>query len=137
MVTAPKLELRCFFYFLSDNLSPSSCFIESHRAWYKKLKRCEGIHYPTRTDHKLKSKLKQISNNAWLAHHPAKALIFSDLENLWREMRSTCNGEFKSLVFGYDIPFDEQILNSLFKIRDRIELLGWNIIVPGSSPTAY
>lgn len=75
------------------------------------------------------------NNNAWLVHHPSQAMIFSNLENLWGEIKSTYNGEFKLLLFGDDIPSDEHIFNSLSRIRDRIALMDWRIILPGSSNT--
>ena len=73
------------------------------------------------------------NNNAWLAHHPSQALMFSDLEKLWGEMKSTYNGEFKLLVFGENIATDEQILSSLLKIKSRLDRINWDITIPPSS----
>ncbi|MCE7056894.1 nucleotidyl transferase AbiEii/AbiGii toxin family protein [Algoriphagus sp. AGSA1] len=73
------------------------------------------------------------NNNAWLAHHPSQALMFSDLEKLWSEMKSTYNGGFKLLVFGENIATDEQILSSLVKIKSRLDRINWDITIPPSS----
>ncbi|MEZ4901782.1 MAG: hypothetical protein R2822_08510 [Spirosomataceae bacterium] len=32
--------------------------------------------------------------------HPKDALIFSDTENVWNELRGVYNGEFRNLVYG-------------------------------------
>lgn len=73
------------------------------------------------------------NNNAWLAHHPSQAMMFSELEYLWGEMKSTYNGEFKLLVFGENIATDEQILSSLLKIKNRLDRTNWDITIPPSS----
>ena len=65
-------------------------------------------------------------NNRWLEHHPSNAKIFSECENIWDELKSTYNGEFKNLVFG-DLPDERKILETLVKIRTRLSEISWNI----------
>lgn len=68
------------------------------------------------------------NNNKWLNLHPKKALIFSDLENTWNELKSTYNGEFKELVFG-GFPSAEEIKETLILIKERLSLINWTIKV--------
>jgi hypothetical protein len=52
------------------------------------------------------------NNNKWLNYHPNEALIFKDLENIWSELKTIYNGDFKNLVYGA-LPKDEAILQTL------------------------
>ena len=52
------------------------------------------------------------NNNQWLVHHPNEALIFKDLDNVWIELKTTYNGDFKNLVYG-KLPKEEVILETL------------------------
>jgi hypothetical protein len=72
------------------------------------------------------------NNNTWLVHHPSKALIFEDLENVWKELSPIYNNEFKSLVYG-NFPTDTAILSTLQMIKIRLGLIDWNIRIPGSA----
>jgi hypothetical protein len=68
------------------------------------------------------------NNNQWLNYHPKEALIFSDLENIWNELKTTYNGEFKELLFG-DVPSSEDIRKTLTLIKERLTLINWTINV--------
>jgi hypothetical protein len=49
-------------------------------------------------------------------YHPNEALIFKDLENVWNELKTIYNGDFKNLVYG-ELPKEEAILETLKMIR--------------------
>jgi hypothetical protein len=66
------------------------------------------------------------NNNQWLVHHPSKAMIFSDLENVWDELKPVYNSDFARLVYGV-LPKDEEILQSLDLIRGRLKPIAWTI----------
>jgi len=66
------------------------------------------------------------SNNSWLAHHPNEAKIFKYAESLWNELKSTYSEEFKNLVFG-EFPKENEILETLISIRERMKHISWNI----------
>lgn len=66
------------------------------------------------------------NNNKWLVHHPSKALIFADVENVWKELSPIYNNEFKNLVYG-NFPGDTAILSTLQMIKTRLGLIDWNI----------
>ena len=66
------------------------------------------------------------NNNKWLVHHPSKALIFADVENVWKELLPIYNNEFKNLVYG-NFPTDTAILSTLQMIKTRLGLIDWNI----------
>ncbi|MCH7407099.1 nucleotidyl transferase AbiEii/AbiGii toxin family protein [Belliella aquatica] len=66
------------------------------------------------------------NNNNWLTHHPNKALIFKDLENVWSELKVTYTENFKNLVYG-DFPKEEAIFETLHMIRERLKTITWTI----------
>jgi hypothetical protein len=66
------------------------------------------------------------NNNQWLVYHPNEALIFKDLENVWNELKTIYNGNFKNLVYG-DLPKEEAILETLKMIRERLKAISWTI----------
>ena len=65
-------------------------------------------------------------DNSWLAHHPKDAIIFSDLENVWSNLKETYNSSFKSLVFG-DLPKDSDVLNSMQLVVERLKAIDWEV----------
>jgi hypothetical protein len=67
------------------------------------------------------------NNNQWLVYHPNEALIFKDLENVWNELKTIYNGDFKNLVYG-ELPKEEAILETLKMIRDRMVNVQWLIV---------
>lgn len=66
------------------------------------------------------------NNNNWLANHPVKAMMFSDTENTWSQLRNTYFSTFSELVYGV-LPSEEEILNTLSKVSDRLKPLNWTI----------
>ena len=66
------------------------------------------------------------NNNKWLAFHPNESIIFKDLENSWRELRTAYTGDFKDLVYG-KLPDEEAVLTVLKMIRERLSNLTWTI----------
>ncbi len=66
------------------------------------------------------------NNNVWLAFHPYEALVFKDLENVWKELSPVYNGEFKNLVYG-DFPQDKAVLKSLKMIQERLKSISWTV----------
>lgn len=66
------------------------------------------------------------NNNKWLNYHPSEALIFKDLENVWNELKTIYNGDFKNLVYG-ELPKEEAILETLKMIQERLKAISWTI----------
>ena len=64
------------------------------------------------------------NNRDWLYASPAQALLFSDLDRVWLELRNTYNESFKSLVFG-QLPAGEAIFQTLKRIKKRLALVDW------------
>ena len=67
-----------------------------------------------------------VNNNEWLFNHPVKSLIFSDLDNTWKELISVYNGPFKNLVFGA-FPDEPEIFKTLRQVKKRLESVSWDI----------
>jgi hypothetical protein len=67
------------------------------------------------------------NNNKWLNYHPSEALIFRDLENVWNELKTIYNGDFKNLVYG-ELPKEEAILKTLKMIQERLLNVQWLIV---------
>lgn len=68
------------------------------------------------------------NNNQWLVYHPNEALIFKDLENVWNELKTIYNGDFKNLVYG-ELPKEEAVLETLKMIQERLKAISWTIII--------
>lgn len=66
------------------------------------------------------------NNNSWLNHHPKEALIFKDLENVWSELKTIYNDDFKNLVYGA-LPNNEAVLETLKMIQERLNAISWTI----------
>lgn len=66
------------------------------------------------------------NNNKWLNYHPNEALIFKDLENIWSELKTIYNGDFKNLVYGA-LPKEEAVLKTLKMIQERLKTISWTI----------
>lgn len=67
------------------------------------------------------------SNNKWLKFHPTEAMIFKNLETVWKQLQNTYVYEFRAMVFGDDFPDAPQILNTLQEIKSRLALIKWEI----------
>lgn len=68
------------------------------------------------------------NNNQWLVNHPSEALLFKDLDNVWKELKNTYNGNFKNLVYG-DLPNDQSVLETLKRIKERVKGITWTVKV--------
>lgn len=66
------------------------------------------------------------NSNQWLANHPCEALMFKDLDNVWKKLKNSYNGEFKNLVYG-DLPNDEVVFGTLKRIKERLVSITWTI----------
>jgi predicted nucleotidyltransferase component of viral defense system len=66
------------------------------------------------------------SDNEWLPNHPAKALIFVELDSTWDKLKISYSGEFKDLVYG-ELPTEEKIHDALKTIGDRLKSITWNL----------
>ena len=65
-------------------------------------------------------------NYSWLSKHPKDAIVFADYRGIWKELKLTYNGKFKSLVYG-SLPDDKEILTSLDKVSKRLKLMDWTL----------
>jgi hypothetical protein len=66
------------------------------------------------------------NNNKWLIHHPNDALLFKDIDNVWNELKTVYNGDFKNLVYGI-LPKEEAVLGTLKMIQERLKTISWTI----------
>lgn len=51
--------------------------------------------------------------SAWLDPPLAEAMIATDAENLWRELRTEFRGTFQDMLYGDSVPDDDEVLASL------------------------
>lgn len=71
-----------------------------------------------------------INRNAWLSNHPSTAILFSDTTNTWNQISKTYNSEFKEeMVFG-ELPSEQDILDTLHKVANRLTSINWTIELP-------
>lgn len=66
------------------------------------------------------------NNNQWLVHHPNEALMFRELDSVWKELTPVFNGDFKNLVYG-ELPKDSAVFNTLKMIQERLKSISWTI----------
>ena len=64
------------------------------------------------------------NNNDWLSNHPADALIFNEIDNVWPQLEGMYTGTFADLVYG-ELPEPELIINDLKMVRDRLRSVEW------------
>jgi hypothetical protein len=67
------------------------------------------------------------NNIDWLKHHPNDAVIFKDLENIWKELAPVYINEFSKLVYG-TLPDEKDVLKTLIKLRTRMAEIDWEIL---------
>lgn len=68
------------------------------------------------------------NNNEWLAHHPNKAVIFSDLDNVWEQLKNTYSGDFRKLVFTNGrFPNEDEVKTALKSIKEKMKSITWDI----------
>ncbi|MFI0428263.1 nucleotidyl transferase AbiEii/AbiGii toxin family protein [Mariniflexile sp. HMF6888] len=68
------------------------------------------------------------SGNKWLENHPKDALLFTNTEDVWNELKGTYNNEFKDLVYG-QLPKDIDVLKTLLEVKQRLQNIKWNVKV--------
>lgn len=66
------------------------------------------------------------NNNEWLYNHPKNALIFSQLNEVWKQLLPIYNGDFKALLYGSQ-PDGNAIFETLKLISVRLQALDWDI----------
>jgi len=66
------------------------------------------------------------NNNDWLKLHPSKAMIFDKLDELWGQLKSTYENDFKNMVYG-EFPKENELFKTLTVLKDRLDLIKWNI----------
>jgi predicted nucleotidyltransferase component of viral defense system len=66
------------------------------------------------------------NNNKWLKNHPASAVIFDPSEKLWANVMDAYHNSFKQMVYG-ELPSELELLNTLGKIKTRIEAINWHV----------
>ncbi len=68
------------------------------------------------------------NNNKWLKNHPKDCLLFENPEEVWSNLKSTYNSEFKNLVYG-SFPDEKEILKTLLLLRNRLSKIDWKVQV--------
>lgn len=68
------------------------------------------------------------SRNKWLENHPKDALLFTNTQDVWNELKGTYNNEFKDLVYG-QLPKDIDVLKTLLEVKQRLQNIKWNVKV--------
>jgi len=66
------------------------------------------------------------NNNQWLNYHPNDALVFKDLDNVWNELKTIYNTNFKDLVYG-ELPKEIAVLDTLKMIKKRLKPIIWKV----------
>ncbi len=66
------------------------------------------------------------NNNQYLQNHPKEALLFSQPEKTWKQLKTTYQGSFKTLVFG-TYPNESEILKTILLITSRLEKINWQL----------
>ena len=66
------------------------------------------------------------SGNEWLQNHPTQAMIFKESNDVWNKLKTTYFSSFSKLVYG-ELPNDNEILETLKTIKERIENINWKI----------
>ena len=64
------------------------------------------------------------NNIDWLKHHPNDAVMFKDLENIWKELAPVYINEFSKLVYG-TLPDEKNVLQTLIQLRTRMTEIEW------------
>jgi predicted nucleotidyltransferase component of viral defense system len=66
------------------------------------------------------------NNNEWLANHPSTAIIFSDTENTWDQIKNSYFTTFADLVYG-ELPTEIELIETLHIVSERLTLITWSI----------
>lgn len=74
------------------------------------------------------------NNNQWLVFHPKEAILFREPEATWKDLENGYTNEFGNLVYG-DLPSSNEILETIQKISERLQVVKWNIEIPEKGET--
>ena len=66
------------------------------------------------------------NSNEWLIYHPNEALIFKNLEDVWKELEPVYNGDFKKLVYG-ELPNSDDVFKTMNMIKERLNKVEWTV----------
>jgi len=66
------------------------------------------------------------NSNKWLIYHPNEALLFNNLENVWKELKAVYNSDFKNLVYGA-LTHETAVYATLNRIKTRLSKITWTI----------
>jgi predicted nucleotidyltransferase component of viral defense system len=66
------------------------------------------------------------NNNEWIHEHPASALIFEKPQEVWKQLSTEYNGNFKDLVTG-ELPHEKLLIETLSKVANRLRKINWEI----------
>lgn len=66
-------------------------------------------------------RLTMPGSEVWLEPNILDAMIFSDTETLWDAIKSEFNGTFRDMVYGTDLPKNQEILARLNQIGDALK----------------
>ena len=66
------------------------------------------------------------NNNEWVYEHPSKAIIFSEPQQTWSNIRTVYQTSFKELVTGI-LPDEKDLVKTLERLYVRIEPIEWNL----------
>lgn len=66
------------------------------------------------------------NDNDWLKFHPKDSRFFANLDEIWSQLESTYNTDFRKLVYG-ELPDSENVKSTLTRIKSRIENMNWKV----------
>jgi len=66
------------------------------------------------------------NNNGWLANHPKDAILFTEVQKTWNQLKTTYQNSFKHLVTG-DLPEETRLVETLKLISNRLQSIIWTI----------
>jgi hypothetical protein len=69
-------------------------------------------------------KINQL-NEQWLKFHPREAIIFSNSEYIWEQIRKDYSNDFKDFVYG-ELPHENLIYSTIQKISERLRNINWD-----------
>lgn len=68
-----------------------------------------------------------------MSNQPNEALIFKDLENIWSQIKTVYETDFRALVYGEEFPTAEEILQTFQKIKQRLSEIKWTVSIDEAS----
>ena len=70
------------------------------------------------------------NNIDWIAHHPAKALIFADPVAVWQRIPQKQRQSFEDLVYG-KMPQEDLLQSTLIVVYQRVSKVSWFVAATG------